>query len=351
MSRKAFGIILVLVIAASVVFFYVTRLRSKGVVLTGIVTTDEVVVSSQISGRLEKVAVKEGDSVSSGQLLALITPKELMADQAYYASTMKSTGEQVSVAEAALNYQELQTRDQIHQAEAALASTQAQAKQAVANLDQARADFNRTHGLFQQGIVSAQVEDQARTTMVASDANVESLRKQVQAAEAALALARSNAEQVAMRQRQLAANRHQYLAAQAQDEAAQVRLGYTEIRAPINGLVAVRAALEGEVVNPGQAVVVLYDPDNLWVRADVEETYIDQIRLGDKLAVRFPSGLEGTGTVYFRGVDTDYATQRDVSRTKRDIKTFEVRLHVDNRERRLVPGLTAFVTVPLGSGK
>ncbi len=351
MSRKAFGIILVLVIAASVAVFYVTRLRSRGIVLTGIVTTDQVVVSSQISGRLDKVAVKEGDNVSSGQMLALIAPKELMADQAYYASTMKSTGAQVAVAESALNYQELQTRDQIHQAEAALASTQAQEKQAAANLEQARSDFNRTHGLYTQGIVSAQVEDQAKTTLAASEANVESLRKQVQASEAALALARSNAEQIAMRQRQLAANRHQYDAAQAQDQAAQVRLGYTEIRSPINGLVAVRAALEGEVVNPGQAVVVLYDPDNLWVRADVEETYIDQIRIGDKFEVRFPFGLEETGTVYFRGVDLDYATQRDVSRTKRDIKTYEVRLRVDNRERKLAPGLTAFVTVPFGSGK
>lgn len=351
MSRKAFGIILVLVIAASVAVFYVTRLRSKGMVLTGIVTTDEVIVSPQIAGRLEKVLVKEGDAVSDGQLLAVIAPKELIADQAYYDSTMKGSGAQVEVAESALKFQELQTREQIRQAEAALAAAQAQQRQAAANLEQARLTFNRTHALFQQEISSAQDNDQARTGLAAAEANVESLRKQVQAQQAALELARSNAEQVAVRERELSANRHQYSAAQAQNEAAEVRLGYTNILAPINGLVAVRAALQGEVVSAGQPVVVLYDPDNLWVRADVEETYIDQIRLGDQFPVRFPSGLEETGTVYFRGVDADYATQRDVSRTKRDIKTFEVRLRVDNRERRLAPGLTAFVTVPFASGK
>jgi HlyD family secretion protein len=351
MSRKAFGIILVLVIAGSVAAFYVTRLRSQGVVLTGIVTTDEVIVSSQIAGRLDKVLVKEGDTVSDGQLLALIAPKELRATQAYYDSAMKSSGAQVGAAESALKYQELQTRDQIRQAEATLAATQAQQKQAAANLEQARLTFERTHGLFTQGIASAQSEDQARTALDAAQANLESLRKQVQAQEAALALARANAEQVAIRERELSANRHQFSAAQAQNQAAEVRLGYTEIQAPIKGLVAVRAALEGEVVSPGQPVVVLYDPDNLWVRADVEETYIDQIRLGDQYAVRFPSGFEATGTVYYRGVDADYATQRDVSRTKRDIKTFEVRLRVDNRERKLAPGLTAFVTVPFGGQK
>jgi HlyD family secretion protein len=351
MSRKALVVVLILAAVGSAVVFFVTRSGSRGIVLTGIVTTDQVIVSSQIAGRLDRVLVKEGDVVSDGQLLAVIAPKELRADQAYYDSAMKGSGAQVEVAQAALKLQELQTRDQIRQAEATLAATQAQQKQAAANLEQARLNFNRAHGLFEEGIVSAQDEDQARTSLAASQANVESLRKQVQAQQAALELARSNAEQVAVRERELSANRHQFSAARAQNEAAQVRLGYTEVRSPLKGLVAVRAALEGEVVNAGQPIVVLYDPDNLWVRADVEETYIDRVRLGDRYSVRFPSGLEETGTVFFRGVDADYATQRDVSRTKRDIKTFEVRLRVDNHTRQLAPGLTAFVTVPFGSGK
>jgi HlyD family secretion protein len=169
----------------------------------------------------------------------------------------------------------------------------------------------------------------------------------VEAQRAALALARSNAEQVAMRRSALEASRHQVDAASAQKRKADVRLGYAEIRAPIDGLVSVRAALQGEVVNPGQPIVSLVNPDDLWVRADVEETYIDRIRLGDKMKIRLPSGAEREGTVFFRGVDAEFATQRDVSRTKRDIKTFEIRLRVDNRDRRLYPGMTAYVTVPL----
>ena len=86
-------------------------------------------------------------------------------------------------------------------------------------------------------------------------------------------------------------------------------------------------------MNPGQAIVTLINQDDLWVRADVEETYIDGIHLGDKMQVRLPSGAVREGTVFYRGVDADYATQRDVSRTKRDIKTFEIRLRCDNRDR------------------
>jgi multidrug resistance efflux pump len=113
------------------------------------------------------------------------------------------------------------------------------------------------------------------------------------------------------------------------------------------GIVDVRAARAGEYVNAGQPVVTLINPDSLWVRADVEETYIDRVRLGDHLTVRLPSGQERQGTVFFRGVDADFATQRDVSRTKRDIKTFEIRLRVDNHDRALADGMTAYVIFPL----
>ena len=91
-----------------------------------------------------------------------------------------------------------------------------------------------------------------------------------------------------------------------------------------------RAARTGEYVDAGQPIVTLINPDDLWVRADVEETYIDRVRVGDTMTVRLPSGAERQGTVFFRGIDAAFATQRDVSRTKRDIKTFEIRLRVDN---------------------
>ena len=90
-------------------------------------------------------------------------------------------------------------------------------------------------------------------------------------------------------------------------------------------------------------MLTLINPDDLWVRADVEETYVDRIRIGDKIAVRLPSGVERTGIVFYRAADASFATQRDVSRTKRDIKTFEIRLRVDNRDRRLAVGMTAYV--------
>jgi HlyD family secretion protein len=169
----------------------------------------------------------------------------------------------------------------------------------------------------------------------------------VEAAKVAVEMAKSTAEQVTARHAMLEASLHQLAAAGAQKDKARVQLGYTEIRAPLDGIVDTRAALQGEVVNPGQAIVTLINQDDLWVRADVEETYVDRIHLSDRMQVKLPSGIEREGTVFYRRVDADYATQRDVSRTKRDIKTFEIRLRCDNRDRSLAVGMTAYVVLPL----
>ena len=338
-------IIAVLVLAAG--GFYLLAGRSRGIVLTGIVTTDDIIVSPEIQGRLQQLLVKEGDVLTNGQLVAVIQPQEWKADEAFYESGVGQSASQLTQAEADLRFQQAQTSNQIWQAEATLAATQAQLRQAQADLENARLTYEREEALYKRGVDSKQLYDQARTSNDSAKAHAESADKQVQAAQAAVALARANEEQVESRKASLAATRHQLEGASAQRQKASVRLGYTEIHSPLSAIVDTRSARQGEVVNAGQAIVTLIDQDNLWVRADVEETYVDQIHLGDKLKVRLPSGAEREGTVFYRGVDADYATQRDVSRSKRDIKTFEIRLRCDNRDRSLAVGMTAYVTMPL----
>jgi len=283
MKRRIFIILLLLAALAVGIYYSLSRSENK-LVLTGIVTTDEVMVSSQIQGQLQRLLVKEGDPVTNGELLAQIQPQEWQASLDFYKGSEKQAA--------------------------------AQLIQAKADLENASLNFKRIEGLYSNKVESVEAYDQARTTYDAAKAKVESIESLIQAS-------------------------------RAQEEKAKVQLGYTEIRAPVNGIVDTRVALQGEVVNPGDAIVTLINQDNLWVRADVPETYIDGIRLGDQFKVTLPSGAVREGTVFYRGVDADYATQRDVSRTKRDIKTFEIRLRCDNRDRALAVGMTAYVTLPL----
>jgi len=345
--RKRLLFLVVLLVAGGVGYYVYAHTRPTSLMLTGIVTTNDVLVSPQIAGQIGELRVKEGDTVQRDQVIATIQPDELRADTAYYRSNVAGLASQVQESEAALRFQQQQTTDQIRQAEAALASAQAQEKAAAADLENARLTFTRTQDLAQQKVASPQELDQARTTFNSAQAKLDSLNRQVEAQRAAVALARSNAEQIAMRRSQVQANEHMQAAAAAQQAKADVRLRYTEVRAPIDGIVDVRAARSGEYVNAGQPIVTLINPDDLWIRADVEETYIDRIRIGDKMTIRLPSGEERQGTVFYRGVDAGFATQRDVSRTKRDIKTFEVRLRADNADRRLAVGMTAYVLLPL----
>ena len=346
MKRIIRPLILLILVAGGAYYWYLSS-RPVPLVLTGIVTTNDIVVSPQIAGRIEKLAVDEGDQVKANQTIAVLDSGELQQEHAYYAASEAGAASQVAESTAALRYQERQVTDQIRQAEANLAATEAQQMAAHAELENAKVSFNRAEQMLKQGVVAEQELDSARTAYQVAQSKIDSLAKQIEAQRAAVELARSNADQVAVRRSQLQATQKQRAAVAAQRQQAGVRLGYTELRAPIDGIVDVRAARIGEVVTPGQPVVTLINPDDLWVRANVEESYIDRVRVGDKLTVRLPSGDVREGTVFYRGVEAAFATQRDVSRTKRDIKTFEIRLRVDNTDRRLAVGMTAYVELPV----
>ncbi len=341
-------LIVLLVIAGGVAGAYYATHRPPGpVTLTGIVTTQDVMVAPQLGGQIGQLLVKEGDSVERDQLIAVMTTDELQADRAYYARQVESIQSQVGENEAALRYEQRQTEDQIQQANAALDTAIAQTGEARAALENARITLDRTLKLSKEGVAPVQQLDLARTAYDAAKARLEATEKQVDVQRAAVAVANAHAEQVAVQQNRVRTAEKQREAATAQRQRADVRLSYSEVRSPVGGIVDVRAARQGEVINPGQPIVTLINPDDLWVRADIEETYIDRIRLGDQLKVRLPSGEERMGTVFYRAVDASFATQRDVSRTKRDIKTFEIRLRIDNKDRHLAVGMTTYIELPV----
>src|SRR5262245_31976284 len=219
-------------------YWYANR-PPTSLVLTGIVTTNDVLVSPQIAGQVSQLLVKEGDTVKRDQLVAVLRPDELQAETAYYAQNVEGLSSQVRESEAALRYQQRQMADQIAQAESTLASTEAQAKAAAAELENARLTYTRTQNLSQQGVISPQELDQTRTAFTAGQAKLDALNKQAEAQRATVAMARSNAEQVSLRQSQVQTNEHMQAAAKAQRTKADVRLAYTEIKSPSDGVIDV----------------------------------------------------------------------------------------------------------------
>ncbi len=344
-SWRSFAIIGVVFLIALVFYLYTTP-HGKEIPLTGIVDGNEVIVSPQIMGRIIQLTVDEGSQLKKGDLIAELDPRELQSGLAAAQANVESLKAQVNEA----NHNYALTNDttdaSLKQAESMLTSTRAQLEQARANLWRDQTDYDRVQRLFDSGVESAQDRDHAEATLKASQANVKSLEDSVGAQEAALALARANRKQVDVRSAEIATTLAQLEQARATAAETETQLGYTRIYSPIDGIVSVRVAKEGEVVAQGAPIVVVVDVDHLWVRADVEESYIDSVRFGQTLRVRLPSGDVLQGQVFFKGVENDFATQRDVSRTKRDVKTFAIKVSVPNPDHNLFTGMTATVLLP-----
>jgi HlyD family secretion protein len=305
-----------------------------------------VIVSPQITGRIINLKVDEGSQVKKGDLIAELDPKELQANLAAAKANVTSLENQVSEANHNYSMTDDQTGASIVQARARVTSSKAQIDQAQVALARDKDDLARMQKLFDKGEVSAQDRDHAQAAVQMSQANVDALQQSSAAEAAALNVAQANRKQVDVRQSEISTTLAQLAQARATEAQVATQLSYTEVYAPIDGIVSVRVAKQGEVVSQGSPIVVLVDVDHLWVRADVEESYIDSIQFGQKMRVQLPSGDIREGEVFFKGVEGDYATQRDVSRTKRDIKTFAIKVSLPNQDHRLFIGMTATVLLP-----
>jgi HlyD family secretion protein len=350
MKGKKFFSILGVVFLISLMVYLLTTPKGHDIPLTGIVDGNEVIVSPQMTGRIVKLTVDEGSEVKKGDLIAELDRAELATEVASDAANIESLQAQIQEQQHNLTLTQGQTLSSLQQAQANTTSAQAQLEEARADLRRDELNTNRTLGLFKAGVVAPQDRDTAVATLDASRAHVKSLEDQVKAQQANVGVTQANRHQVEVVGSMVASLEAQVAQARAAKAGAETRLGYTEIYAPIDGIVSVRVAKQGEVVSEGSPIVVMVDMDHLWVRADVEESYIDDIGFGQKMRVRLPSGDILDGTVFFKGVESDFATQRDVSRTKRDIKTFAIKVAVPNPNRRLFTGMTATVLLPPPAG-
>ncbi len=343
--NKFFIFLLVLLAVAAGYYFHSTD-RTSDTVLIGVVDANQVIVSSKIMGRIEKLYVDEGSKVKAGDLIAEIDSADLEAQKDAAEATIKAYNSQVSAMRATEAQTLGETNSGVVNAQARLAAAKATLAQAKADLVRIQSDSQRTIELAKAGVESDQDRVRAEAQLEAQKAVVESAQKNVDAAQADLNTANARLHQQRAAASNVAMDQAQVANARAQWAGADTRLGYTKIYAPVSGTVSVRATRQGEVVNPGEAIVTIIDFGDTWVRAEAPETDARFIADGDKLKVRLPAGQPIEGTVIFKAVESDFATQRDVSRRKRDIKTIGLKLKVDNPDGALVPGMTAEVLLP-----
>lgn len=344
-ARNRFFILLGIIFVIAAAYYLFSANHSQDLVLIGTVDANQVIVSAQVQGRLQKLLVDEGTAVKAGDLIAVLDPSELQAQAAAAAATIASLQNKVTQMRHTEESTSGSTSSAVANAQARLSSANAQLLQAKAALERTESDSRRAIELSKVGVASDRERVQAETNLQVAQATVQAQQDMVRAAEADLNAAIARTHQANAAKSIVAATEADLRNAIAQKRQAAVRLGYTNVYAPVSGTVSVRAARQGEVVNIGAPIVTIVDLSDTWARAAIPETYADRIGYGDVLRVRLPSGTVTSGKVFFKGVEGDFATQRDVSRRKRDIKTVVLKVRLDNPKGAFVPGMTAEVLV------
>ncbi|HYK61499.1 MAG TPA: efflux RND transporter periplasmic adaptor subunit [Bryobacteraceae bacterium] len=287
------------------------------VFVSGRIDGDTVEISSKIPGRIVNLAVREGDSVEAGQVVAwLSSPQQEAIRDTQRARIVSSQrivdqlqrdlatyDEKIKQAELYTKQAQMDAPGQVQQAEANVAVSKAELARWEEELEQAQMEAKRYPPLAKTGAVAVQLSEQFQTKEQLALASVEAARKQVAAAEAALQRARAQLQNIPIQEanrqtllRQRDAHKEQIASAQATVEADRAALRKIEadiadltIHAPIAGTILTRSAEPGRVIQPGQTMLTMVDLSKLYLRGFVPQGEIGKVKVGQQAQVYLDS--------------------------------------------------------------
>jgi membrane fusion protein (multidrug efflux system) len=276
--RTALAILVVLLLAGGLWWWHVLRVSySTG---DARVTADISDISSKVEGRLVKLSVSEGDTVTAGQELAELDNSQL-ADAVAQAEAALQQAE----ANAAKLPDDLKSAQaNVDEAQQGLVNAQDQEKSSEIALSDAKRSFDETQALYSGGGASKEAYDEATSRYSTAQAELDAAQANVALAEAALQAAQAGLDAVD----NTGAASYQSQVKQAQAAYDNTKLTYNEsiIYAPFGGTVVRVPATVGETLSPGQTILSISNLQTSWVVAYIEETAYGRIRLGQNVDVR-----------------------------------------------------------------
>lgn len=290
------------------VFFATPTLPADIVALSGRIEGDDSAVAPKTSGKILEVTVREGDTVSAGQVIARLDDAQVRAEEdaaraALANAQAKSQGarDQIAVLQEQLRQNQMQTTQSTMDAEGRVRQAQADLTAAEADLTQQQAalrlaEFNRdayaklakTGAASQlQGLQAEVQADQQAAVVAASQRKVEASRGALTTAQANMDNPKIRGAQVSSTQAQIAQQQSTIAATKAETAQAQAELAQAEanradltVVAPFSGTVLTRAAEPGEVVQAGTAIITLLDLSKVYLRGFIPEGEIGKVKVG-----------------------------------------------------------------------
>lgn len=334
---------IILLTAVTILLFFYTK-KGKGpetIQTTGVVEGVEANLSSKVSGRISEICCNEGDRVEKGQTVFKLESDDLKASVEQARAGVEKAKAEVSVAESAIE----NSKANIQSAEAEIKSSEADIEKARAVMGEAKSKFDRAKALYKEELISTDSFEIAKTnydtsvaTHQSSKAKLAASNSKRNAATAQLNASMSELNSAKARLKESVANLSYHMS----------RLSDTVIKTPASGIVIFKSLEKGETISPGVTILTVVDMNNLYVRVDIEETLIGSVALNSEAIVR----VEGIPDKVFKGQVSEigryaeFATQRDMTRGRQDIKTFRVKIKVTDTGGVLKPGMTVEVEIP-----
>jgi len=355
--------------------------RAAELYYSGTIEATEANIAFQVSGRVREVPVDEGRAVKAGDLLAVLAQEEFVARRNQSRANLEKQQKTLSQLEAALEVSRRVLPAEVERAEAsekALAAQLAQAEagyrpqelksaqlavdEAKAALEDARRNKDRYDQLFSRNVVSERDRDAAQlryetalkeygrarqnSAMLKEGyrrEDIETARARLKEAQAAVKLARSNLKRIEVAERDVDAGRAAVDAARAALELAEIQLGYTELRAPFDGIIVSRNIEPGEVVSSGQEVFSISNLSEVDLKVFVPETEIGKVKPGQAATVKIDTFPDKTyqGWVAFVSPEGEF-TPKIIQTHKERVKlVFLVKITIPNPQLELKTGMPA----------
>ena len=319
---------------------------------------DLISVSSTVSGKIRRLPIHEGERLKRGQLIAQLREEDYQAKVDVAAGAVQSikASHNEAIADALLVKERTEKDEQ--RAAAVLSASQARFKEAEANMQLATLDFKRISKLYKSKTVSASEMDKVQAAYKLAQARLARAEEEINENRAKLKVTQANIGEVTIKQQRAESLKGKLVEATAELKAARLKLAHTTLTSPIDGVVAKKIAHIGEVVKVGQPVAVVIDLNNIWVEANLEETKVEHVHLGQSVDLKvdaYPK-TRFTGKVINIGAATasEFALipeNRSAGNFTKVTQRIPIRIEVVDPAVQLRPGMMVVVGIDIGKAK
>lgn len=249
------------------------------------VHSEMVSVSSRVSGWIVEMPATSGLVATKGSMLARIDDREARLRLTEMEAELEGIDAERARIEAEIRMVDLRTESRYSSEQAKLTAAEALVESLEAEVAYAKTEFERAETLSKRGVVPARELDRQRTAYLRAQQELLRSRAAVATETALLAEARAERQQLDVLERERALLDHRKAEIQARIDRQKLDIEDRTIASTLNGVVSRTFVAPGEYVIPGQRIAMMHDPEDIWVEANIRETEVRKLAVGQEVTV------------------------------------------------------------------